>query len=242
MKDKFDMINFELNSCNLYQFEDVDYLQEKRKEANDKIKNHVIQMLNRETAELTRRKVKKNLAESSLCPTIYSNGNVGVSMDAKKKRLAKITDFRFYPDPERLKELVELEMDAKYSGYVKGTEHIVFTPEMKIEKDLIESKGFPEWDRREYQKFVQALELYATDDYYNISKHIGGTKSYMEVQKYAIVFFQKIDTLHDGPKILAKIQKAQKNVNFNLRAPSIIKNKIEKYRNPMDEMNIIHAT
>ena len=42
MKDKFDMINFELNSCNLYQFEDVDYLQEKRKEANDKIKNHVI--------------------------------------------------------------------------------------------------------------------------------------------------------------------------------------------------------
>ena len=26
MKDKFDMANFELNSCNLYQFEDVDYL------------------------------------------------------------------------------------------------------------------------------------------------------------------------------------------------------------------------
>ena len=42
MKEKFDMINFELNYCNLYQFEDVDYLQEKRKEANDKIKNHVI--------------------------------------------------------------------------------------------------------------------------------------------------------------------------------------------------------
>ena len=33
MKDKFDMTNFEMNSCNLYQFEDVDYLKEKRKDA-----------------------------------------------------------------------------------------------------------------------------------------------------------------------------------------------------------------
>ena len=181
MGEKFNMINFELNSCNLYQFEDIDYLKEKRKDAEDKIKQHVIEMLDAETAETTRRKVKKNMAESNLCPNIYSNGNFGVSMDAKKKRLAKITDLRFYPDPYRLKELIELEMDSKYSGYVQGIEAKIFTPEMKIEKELIESKGFPNWDRREYQKFIQALELYATDDYYNISKHIGGTKSYIEV-------------------------------------------------------------
>jgi hypothetical protein len=33
MKDKFDMTNFEMNSCNLYHFEDIDYLKEKRKDA-----------------------------------------------------------------------------------------------------------------------------------------------------------------------------------------------------------------
>jgi len=33
IKEKFNMANFEMNSCNLYQFEDVDYLKEKRKEA-----------------------------------------------------------------------------------------------------------------------------------------------------------------------------------------------------------------
>mmetsp|Transcript_11768 Transcript_11768/g.18052 ORF Transcript_11768/g.18052 Transcript_11768/m.18052 type:complete len:90 (+) Transcript_11768:1078-1347(+) len=32
MKDKFNMLNFEMNSCNLYEFEDVDYLKEKRKD------------------------------------------------------------------------------------------------------------------------------------------------------------------------------------------------------------------
>ena len=53
----------------------------------------------------------------------------------------------------------------------------MFTPEMKIEKDLIESKGFPDWDRRDYQKFIQGLELYATTDYDNISKHMEGSKT-----------------------------------------------------------------
>jgi hypothetical protein len=99
MNDKFNMANFEMNTCNLYQFEDVDYLKEKRKDAEELMKRRVIEMLDAETAETCRRKVKKNMAESNLCPNIYSNGNVGVSMDAKKKRLAKITDFRFYPDP-----------------------------------------------------------------------------------------------------------------------------------------------
>ena len=53
----------------------------------------------------------------------------------------------------------------------------MYTPEMRIEKELIESKGFPDWDRRDFQKFVQALELYARDDFVNISKHMEDSKN-----------------------------------------------------------------
>ena len=154
MKDKFDMINFEMNSCNLYQFEDVDYLKEKRKDAENAVKKNVIALLDQETNLNSRRKVQKNMAEANLCPNIFGNGNIGISNEAKKKKLSKVTDFRFYPDPERLKELIELEMESKYSGYIQGVNVPVFTPEMKIEKDLIESKGFNDWDRREFQKFI----------------------------------------------------------------------------------------
>lgn len=49
MKQKFDMVNFEMNSCNLYQFEDVDYLKEKRKDAEDLLKKNVIALLETET-------------------------------------------------------------------------------------------------------------------------------------------------------------------------------------------------
>ena len=106
MKEKFDMINFEMNSCNLYQFEDVDYLKEKRKDAEDLLKKNVIALLDAETNLTSRRKVTKNMAENNLCPNIFGNGNIGVSNEAKKKRLSKVQDFRFFPDPERLKELI----------------------------------------------------------------------------------------------------------------------------------------
>jgi len=200
MKEKFDMINFEFNNCNLYEFEDVDYLKEKRKDQEELIKRNVIAMLDAEAAETTRRKVKKNLAESNLCPKIYGNGNIGISDEAKKKRLARVTDFRFFPDPNRLKELIELELESKYNGYIQERDEI-FTPEMQVEKDLIESCGFPNWERREFQKFIQALENFAVDDYLNISKHLDGTKSPEEVAKYAQVFFQKMNTLNDYEKI-----------------------------------------
>lgn len=82
------------------------------------MKKNVIAMLEIETAETTRRKVKKNMAENNLCPNIFGNGNVGVSNEAKKKKLAKVTDYRFFPDPQRLRELIEIEMESRYSGYI----------------------------------------------------------------------------------------------------------------------------
>ena len=113
---------------------------------------------------------------------------------------------------------------------------------MKIEKDQIESRGFPEWDRRDYQKFIQGLELFATHDYENISRHMEGTKSREEVQRYAMVFFEKVDSLNDSDKIKAKINKAQKNVSFNLRAPTIINQKVDQLANPYEDMVLPFAT
>lgn len=69
-----------------------------------------------------------------------------------------------------------------------------------------------------------------------------GTKTPQQISEYAKVFFAKIDTLADREKIKAKINKAQKNVNFNMRAPSIIRKKMLMYDNPIEEMNFLYAT
>ena len=59
-------------------------------------------------------------------------------------------DFRFFPRAERLKDLIEKEIDAKYSSYFQGVELVEFTEEDRIEKDALMSRGFINWDRRDF--------------------------------------------------------------------------------------------
>ena len=69
-----------------------------------------------------------------------------------------------------------------------------------------------------------------------------GSKTPEEVAVYAKVFFEKVHTLQDHEKIIMKIQKAQTFVNFNMRAPYVIRKKIDAYHNPFEEMVLTHAT
>ena len=73
LKDKFNMIDFQMNTMNMYQFEDVDYLQEKRKEAEQAIKKHVVNMLSEEVRGGRREKKNAalNLNESKLFPKFF---------------------------------------------------------------------------------------------------------------------------------------------------------------------------
>ena len=82
-------------------------------------------------------------------------------------------DYRFFHNPERLKELIEKEFESKYSGYFQGIEFVHFTEEERIEKQVLLESGFTNWDRRDYQKVCQALELYPREESESISAHIG---------------------------------------------------------------------
>jgi len=61
-----------------------------------------------------------------------------------------VQDFRFFPRPERLRELIEKEIDSKYSHYFQGMEPVDFTEEERIEKETLMARGFTNWDRREF--------------------------------------------------------------------------------------------
>ena len=224
---------------NMYQFEDVDYLQEKRKEQEQALKKHVVNMLNEEVRAGRREKkvATMNLNESKLFPKFFQGGQVGVSTETKKKKLLKVQDYRFFPQPDRLKHLLEKELDAKYTGFLQGVEQVVFTDEERKEKDLLWGQGFLDWDRRDYQRYCQALEVYSPEDYTNITAHVG-TKTEEQVRAYAKVFMEKMDTLADAEKIRKNMEKAEKTLAFKQKAPEIIRHKVMAYESPLDEMLI----
>ena len=61
------------------------------------------------------------------------------------------------------------------------------------------------------------------------------------MERYAKVFFEKMETLNDCEKIRKNMQKADKILQFKTKAPEIIKSKVMAYENPLDEM-IIYQT
>ena len=179
----------------------------------------------------------KNMNESILCPKINYHNPKGVSDDTKKKKLQIVQDFRFFPNPERLKELIEKEIDAKYAGYLQGIEYVDFTEEDKIEKQHLFDSGFANWDRRDFQKTCQALELYPREQVENIAMHIG-TKTPEEVTRYLEVFYLKQDTLTDYAKIKKNLDKAENNHDFKKSAPRLIMQKVVGYDRPVEEMKL----
>ena len=68
-------------------------------------------------------------------PNIFANGSIGVSAEKKKKEVAKVADFRFYPNPDRLRQLIETQLEAQNAG-LSGQG--MWTPEMELEKKNIE--------------------------------------------------------------------------------------------------------
>jgi len=113
-----------MNNMNLYNFEDVDYAKQRRDEENLKINELVRQMITDDTTQRGGRRAKyhKNLSEANLCPKIFQGRNVGVSEETRKRKIQIVQDFRFFPRPERLKELIEKEIESKYTGYLQGVE------------------------------------------------------------------------------------------------------------------------
>ena len=234
-----DLTNFEMNSMNLYNFEDVDYARQRRYEEALRMDELVRQMITEDNTTRTGRRAKntKNLSEASLCPKIFQGRNVGISEERKKKKLNQVQDFRFFPQPDRLKELIEREIDAEYSGYFTGIEPVDFTEEEKIEKETLMSLGFLNWDRRDFQKFLQALEMYPREECQQIADHIG-TKTAEQVRAYEKVFFEKVSTLNESEKIKKMLEKCNSLHNFKKTAPLLIKTKVTALERPLDEMVI----
>ena len=72
-KEKMNMLDFQMNNMNLYNFEDVDYAKQRRDDENNKLNEYVKQMITEDSAMRGNRKAKqnKNLSEANLCPKIF---------------------------------------------------------------------------------------------------------------------------------------------------------------------------
>ncbi|VDK51910.1 unnamed protein product [Gongylonema pulchrum] len=93
---------------------------------------------------------------------------------------------------------------------------VPLTEEEQNEKTQLLTQGQSTWSRREFQQFIKANEKYGRHDLENIAKEID-SKTPVEVEQYAKLFWERLDELADHERILATIEKVSSSLGFKLR-------------------------
>lgn len=131
-----------------------------------------------------------------------------------KKRMAKIDeeplkrvcvpDFLFYEDKDHLETLLSKEANNEE-----------LTVEELDEKNRLLQTKIVNWNKADFQAFTKALEKVGRDPIL-VAEQI--TKTIEEVAKYMPVFFERVNEIAEGDRIIAAIEKAEKtreNKEFN---------------------------
>ena len=135
----------------------------------------------------------------------------------KKTRIVKIPVYHLYKNRDRLIELKQKQINYFLNENKKIPEKIDEDPTIEEgltkaefkEMNSILKKGFPDWTKKEYDIFINDADLYGKK---NIDKYVDDitTKTKEEIVKYSKVFWELIDSLPEGQRILKNIERKEK--------------------------------
>ena len=111
------------------------------------------------------------------------------------------------------------------------------TEEEKAEKERLIEQGFPEWNKRDFQQFLNGSAKYGRQNYEGISEEVDG-KDADEIKAYAKVFWKKYKTLDNWQKHLGVIEEGELRVRQSEEKKRLIAKKIGMYRMPLQQMQI----
>jgi SWI/SNF-related matrix-associated actin-dependent regulator of chromatin subfamily A member 5 len=225
------LLNFSFDPNDLYKFENEDY-RLKRKENADRVLSKALE-----------EEIEK---EQKMIYTRRDHGHVIYNVDQaqahlfvknkKKTRLPKIPIYHLYKNREKLLELKQKQINYFLNENKKLPEKI--DEDATIEEGLTKAefkemssilkKGFPDWSKKEYDIFVNAADLYGKKCIDTVAKDIT-SKSKEDIIRYSKVFWELIEELPEGQRILKNMEKKEKLEKQKNHSSRLISKKCENF-------------
>lgn len=111
------------------------------------------------------------------------------------------------------------------------------TEEEKAEKERLIEQGFPDWNKRDFQQFLNGSAKYGRTNYEGIAEEVDG-KTAEEIKAYAKVFWKKYKTLDNWQKHYGVIEEGELRVKQSEEKKRLIAKKVGMYRIPLQQMVI----
>ncbi|KAI1091325.1 SWI/SNF family of DNA-dependent ATPase [Rostrohypoxylon terebratum] len=114
------------------------------------------------------------------------------------------------------------------------------TEEEQEEKQKLSSQGFGEWNKRDFQQFINGSGRYGRQDYERIAEEVD-SKTPAEVKAYAKVFWQRYTEIADYNKYLQVIDTGEERMRKTEHQRKMLRKKMQQYRVPLQQMKINYS-
>ncbi|POR38007.1 ISWI chromatin-remodeling complex ATPase ISW2, partial [Tolypocladium paradoxum] len=114
------------------------------------------------------------------------------------------------------------------------------TEEERQEKEELSNQGFSQWNKRDFQQFINGSGKYGRTDYEGISQEID-SKMPSEIKAYAKVFWQRYTEIADYNKYLKVIEDGEERTRKIENQQKLLRKKMQQYRVPLQQLKINYS-
>ena len=114
---------------------------------------------------------------------------------------------------------------------------VPLTEEEQTKKAKMSEEGFSNWNRRDFQQFINGSAKFGRNDYAGIATEVD-SKEPEEVEEYAEVFWKRYTEIQDYPKYLRVIDQGEEKLRKMNHQRKMLRKKIEMYRVPLQQLKI----
>ncbi|MCJ1383811.1 hypothetical protein MMC17_006925 [Xylographa soralifera] len=144
------------------------------------------------------------------------------------------------PLPDR-EDLTESDKEAERSLEQQEIDDATpLTEEEQGDKARMSEKGFVDWNRRDFQQFINGCAKHGRSNFAGIATDVDG-KNEKEVREYSKVFWQRYTELTDYPKYLATIEAGEDKARKINHQRKMLKRKMEMCRVPLQQMKLNYS-
>ena len=108
------------------------------------------------------------------------------------------------------------------------------------QKEEMSQQGFADWNRRDFQQFINGSARYGRKNYDGIAEEVDG-KNAKEIKEYAQVFWQKYTEIADYQKHIGTIEAGEEKARKLNHQRKMLKRKMEMYRVPLQQLKLNYS-
>ena len=114
------------------------------------------------------------------------------------------------------------------------------TEEEMAQKERMTEQGFGDWNRRDFQQFINGTAKSGRSNWDGIAEEVDG-KTAKEIKEYAKVFWQKYTEIQDYQKYINTIELGEEKTRKINQQRKLLKKKMEMYRVPLQQLKLNYS-